>query len=361
MHESHNAFGPKRVATPPEGVHPTLSPQARLEADRRGMLAARCAGEEFSDDWHTKRLIDCVRFGLNALVTKWEVPPSFHDAGVYLALWHQLLHRIKAPTLPVKHASDVLWRRFPVDRAYALFETFLDTVARRGVGPHGALGSVTVQDVLAWRPVVTPETGTASCSVRYSTRIEMAVAAGSSTVARSFFDRLQADRTHSAAHPIFLETMARLAYEVARLADRKLLMRVGDLWRVPFPEMVRFQDEDQLTLLHAACSSNRFPQRRVALMRWLLAHGADPNASDHEGNTPLHAAAQSARTAAATALDVLDSAGANWQKQNHRNQTPLDLLNHGHLKPFWTSRLAERHLDAAVSVPAASGFGRERL
>ncbi|MBI2300172.1 MAG: ankyrin repeat domain-containing protein [Armatimonadetes bacterium] len=60
---------------------------------------------------------------------------------------------------------------------------------------------------------------------------------------------------------------------------------------------------------------------------WLLEHGADVDARDVEGNTPLHVAA--ARNAGTKVLQVLVEHGAQVEARNAAGETALDRAGAG--------------------------------
>ncbi len=72
------------------------------------------------------------------------------------------------------------------------------------------------------------------------------------------------------------------------------------------------------TLLHG--SSNR--GAKVAV-RWLLENGADPNALDEAGSTPLHVAAE--RNTHASVVSLLVDAGSDTSARNGDGRTPLEV------------------------------------
>lgn len=79
--------------------------------------------------------------------------------------------------------------------------------------------------------------------------------------------------------------------------------------------------------LHYACdgnpeSSRWNPDAQAATIVFLLKAGADPNAPDRSGVTPLHRAV---RTRCAAAVRVLLEGGAHARQRNGRGSTPLHL------------------------------------
>jgi ankyrin repeat protein len=71
------------------------------------------------------------------------------------------------------------------------------------------------------------------------------------------------------------------------------------------------------TLLHGASSRGS-----VNAVSWLLQNGADPNALDEEGRTPLHVCA--ARNTVATVVKLLIGAGSEPNALDASGNTPLD-------------------------------------
>jgi hypothetical protein len=74
--------------------------------------------------------------------------------------------------------------------------------------------------------------------------------------------------------------------------------------------------------LHYAADGYRDPIRQVKTIGTLIAAGADVNAADKNGATPLHRAV---RTRSAAAVDCLLDAGADVTKRNKPGSTPFHL------------------------------------
>ena len=139
--------------------------------------------------------------------------------------------------------------------------------------------------------------------------------------------RTGASRT--AAAPFFLEQIKHHIYagdtalHVAAAAYRANIAR--DL--VARGARVRARNRRGAEPLHYACDgspgSRRWnPDAQTATIECLLAAGADPNAADRSGVTPLHRAV---RTRSAAAVRSLLDAGAPVRQRNGRGSTPLHL------------------------------------
>jgi ankyrin repeat protein len=75
--------------------------------------------------------------------------------------------------------------------------------------------------------------------------------------------------------------------------------------------------------LHYAVDTNRWkPEAQVETILYLLMAGADPNATDMDGVTPLHRAV---RTRSAPAVQALLEGGANPTRRNKRGSTPMQV------------------------------------
>jgi hypothetical protein len=75
--------------------------------------------------------------------------------------------------------------------------------------------------------------------------------------------------------------------------------------------------------LHYAADANRWePTAQAETIAYLTSVGADPNAVDSDGVTPLHRAV---RTRSLPAVRALLDAGANIRQPNKRGSTPLHL------------------------------------
>lgn len=72
--------------------------------------------------------------------------------------------------------------------------------------------------------------------------------------------------------------------------------------------------------LHSACAGVD-PQQRLAVVRQLLEHAADPNARQQRGFTPLHAAAQNGDV---PLIQLLLDFGADPAQQDETGKAPVD-------------------------------------
>jgi ankyrin repeat protein len=75
--------------------------------------------------------------------------------------------------------------------------------------------------------------------------------------------------------------------------------------------------------LHYAADTNRWdPAAQAETIEYLISVGADPNALDRSGVSPLHRAV---RTRSAAAVRALLDGGADSRRPNHAGSTPLHL------------------------------------
>jgi len=84
------------------------------------------------------------------------------------------------------------------------------------------------------------------------------------------------------------------------------------------PQSINSLVERGTTRLHLAVINNYVP-----LIDWLRSHGADPNAKGIYGDTPLHVAIISDRTADGRVIRRLLSMGADVNARNNYGDTPL--------------------------------------
>jgi hypothetical protein len=75
--------------------------------------------------------------------------------------------------------------------------------------------------------------------------------------------------------------------------------------------------EQRRTLLHGAANRGT-----IKAVKWLLQNGADPNALDEGGRTPLHVCAE--RNTSTSVLKLLIEAGSQLNARGSSGKTPLD-------------------------------------
>lgn len=106
--------------------------------------------------------------------------------------------------------------------------------------------------------------------------------------------------------------------------DVHLLVQRGHSWRLGWlvrsnPQLVMERGLHGTTPLHwVAYTSGR---QQESIIELLIAHGADPNARDDSGQTPLHAAAFEGEL---QAVKLLLQAGADPSIQDMTSETPLN-------------------------------------
>lgn len=109
----------------------------------------------------------------------------------------------------------------------------------------------------------------------------------------------------------------------------------------------------------AGGAGNDIAARAEAVVRMLLAAGADPCARDVAGATPLHYVAQGAgpsQTPCPGVLRALVDAGADPRCRDNGGRTPTDILDIVHRgDPAWAAM--RRMLTDAVAAWAARGGG----
>jgi len=111
---------------------------------------------------------------------------------------------------------------------------------------------------------------------------------------------------------------------------------------------VNARDTAGKTPMHRASASNL-----TGVITALLDEGADPTASDSRGSTPLHAAVASWWRASDTSVRLLAAAGADLNARNNEDETPLDIAR---------SRNATATVQTLIELGAnPNGGGRSRL
>ena len=135
--------------------------------------------------------------------------------------------------------------------------------------------------------------------------------------------------TRQGADKFFLDRIRRHVYA----GDTALHAAAAAYWRdfaqalVAAGADLRARNRRGAEPLHAAAvggpGSDRWnPPAQAATIAWLIEAGADPNAVDMDGVTPLHRAV---RTRCAAAVEALLAGGADAERKNDGGSTPLRL------------------------------------
>lgn len=86
---------------------------------------------------------------------------------------------------------------------------------------------------------------------------------------------------------------------------------------------INSRDREMSTPLHWACIS-----RSHTVVNYLLAWGADVNAKDSSGNSPLHLAiSEASKSKEYSTIKMLLFKGANVNTKDLTGRTPMDLLD----------------------------------
>ena len=87
------------------------------------------------------------------------------------------------------------------------------------------------------------------------------------------------------------------------------------------PDLIKENDQYCNTVLHFACSEDRYKQNND-IVKLLISKGADVDAKNNEGNTPLHIATEEGLD---EIVSTLLENNANVNSRNNFQETPIDL------------------------------------
>jgi ankyrin repeat protein len=118
------------------------------------------------------------------------------------------------------------------------------------------------------------------------------------------------------------------------------------------PELIRARDKTGATLLHRACDWHWdiTPAQRKAIVELLIAQGADVDAVDDDGSTPLHCAAwpmYGGQPATVALVELLLARGANANATDDSGDTPLYIAAYVD-EPDSVETLLKRHADPNI-------------
>jgi hypothetical protein len=192
----------------------------------------------------------------------------------------------------------------------------------RGAGAHGRLSSVpAAKDADLWllfRAIATGDSATASRLLADSPRLAR--------------DASPVGATRSSSTPYYIREIEHYVY-----AGDTALHVAAAAYRADLAEELVGLDADVSArnrrgaqAIHYAADGQPAseawdPKAQAAIVAYLLRAGADPNAVDKSGVTPLHRAV---RTRCASAVRVLLANGADPRRTNGSGSTPLQLAVH---------------------------------
>lgn len=249
---------------------------------------------------HVELLATASSRGLVAFTKSWPLPDDHTAAGDAARLfWTRVCHLSEHTEPPeFRRGMEALWERFPVDRQHPDFMALVETFAKLGHAPQGILNQLQAED--AQHP---------------------AVWAGSA--------------------PFLLMTALKAPYSsVAHRLVREISQK-PECWRDP--------EGLNQTPLHTVCKHAKWSPEIQRCVAYLLRQGAEPNARDDEGCTPLHRAAPAARFGARNLLSVLANAGGDLEARDRDGRSVVDLIEHPRVRAWASARL----LSTSTSVSPA--------
>jgi ankyrin repeat protein len=140
-------------------------------------------------------------------------------------------------------------------------------------------------------------------------------------------------------------------------AFKQALVDCQSLIDAGYLDLNRAIKDTQSTFLHTAVWF-----KKLDLVRFLLANGANPNASNLKGNTPLHFACENADKGpkAKEIVSLLIAAGGDLKRKNLKKQSGLDMAKAVGLKDF-VLEVAETHADKELAEDSKRKEWRKSL